>query len=257
MTVYEYGDKTAPTVLVQMVDDHDFSVLEAEVMAIKETATKPFKLLAVKVDDWNKDLSPWTAPPVFGSVDFGSGAQTTLDYVLSLCNDNAKNYYIGGYSLAGLFALWSSTQTALFKGVAAASPSVWFPNFTAYLQSNPIRSQKAYLSLGNKESKTRNQVMATVADKILECKDIITGQGIECFFEWNEGNHFQNPEKRTAKAFSWLLMHQNYSDSNICRNKMLKLQEDLHAVEEDRLKGKTGCTVDELESYLDDVIYSS
>ena len=205
MTFYEYGDKTASNVLVQMVDDPDFSVLEAEVMAIKEAATKPFKLLAMKVDDWNKDLSPWSAPPVFGNVNFGSGAQTTLDYVLSLCNDSAKNYYLGGYSLAGLFALWSATQSDLFKGVAAASPSVWFPNFTTYLQSNPILSQKVYLSLGNKEAKTRNQVMATVADKILECKDIITGQGIECFFEWNEGNHFQNPEKRTAKAFSWLL----------------------------------------------------
>ncbi len=205
MTVYEYGDKTASNVLMQMVDDHDFSVLEAEIMAIKEATAKPFKLLAVKVDDWNKDLSPWTAPPVFGSVSFGSGAQTTLDYVISLCNDNTKNYYLGGYSLAGLFSLWSSTQTDLFKGVAAASPSVWFPNFTAYLQSNPILSKKVYLSLGNKEAKTRNQVMATVADKILECKEIITAQGVDCLLEWNEGNHFQNPEKRTAKAFSCLL----------------------------------------------------
>ena len=34
---------------------------------------------------------------------------------------------LGGYSLAGLFALWASTQTDLFYGVAAASPSVWFP----------------------------------------------------------------------------------------------------------------------------------
>jgi hypothetical protein len=205
MTVYEYGDKTAPNVLVQMVDDHDFSGLEAEVMAIKEATAKPFKLLAVKVDDWNKDLSPWSAPPVFGNVNFGSGARTALDYVLSLCNDSTKNYYLGGYSLAALFALWSATQTDLFNGVAAASPSVWFPNFTAYLQSNPIRSKKVYLSLGNKEAKTRNQVMATVADKILECKEIITVQGVDCLLEWNEGNHFQNPEKRTAKAFSYLL----------------------------------------------------
>ena len=204
MTVYEYGDKTAPTVLVQMVDDHDLSVLEAEVMALKEATIIPFKFLALKVDSWNHDLSPWPAPAVFGSVPFGSGAQSTLDYVCSLCNDNTKNYFLGGYSLAALFALWSSTKTALFKGIAAASPSVWFPNFTTYLQSNPILSKKIYLSLGNKEAKTRNQVMATVADKILECKEIITGQGIECFFEWNEGGHFQNPEKRTAKAFSWL-----------------------------------------------------
>ena len=38
------------------------------------------------------------------------------------------------------------------------------------------------------------------------------------------------------------------------REKMLKLQEELLAVEEDRLEGRSGCTVDELEAYLNDVI---
>ncbi len=36
--------------------------------------------------------------------------------------------------------------------------------------------------------------------------------------------------------------------------KMLKLREELLAVEEDRLAGRNGCTPDELEAYLDDVI---
>ena len=38
------------------------------------------------------------------------------------------------------------------------------------------------------------------------------------------------------------------------RKKMLKLREELLAVEEDRLAGRTGCTVDELDTYLDSVI---
>lgn len=38
------------------------------------------------------------------------------------------------------------------------------------------------------------------------------------------------------------------------REQMLKLREELLAVEEDRLAGRTGCTPDELEAYLDDVI---
>ena len=38
------------------------------------------------------------------------------------------------------------------------------------------------------------------------------------------------------------------------REKMLKLREELLAVEEDRLEGRTGCTLDELSDYLDDVI---
>ncbi len=38
------------------------------------------------------------------------------------------------------------------------------------------------------------------------------------------------------------------------REKMLKLREELIAVEEDRLAGRVGCTLDELEDYLDDII---
>lgn len=38
------------------------------------------------------------------------------------------------------------------------------------------------------------------------------------------------------------------------RRKMLKLREELLAVEEDRMAGRSGCTVDELDAYLEDVI---
>ena len=38
------------------------------------------------------------------------------------------------------------------------------------------------------------------------------------------------------------------------REKMLQLREELLSVEEDRLAGRTRCTLDELDSYLDDMI---
>ena len=38
------------------------------------------------------------------------------------------------------------------------------------------------------------------------------------------------------------------------REKMLRLREELLAVEEDRLHGNIGCTLDELDSYLDNII---
>jgi PHD/YefM family antitoxin component YafN of YafNO toxin-antitoxin module len=40
----------------------------------------------------------------------------------------------------------------------------------------------------------------------------------------------------------------------IRREKMLKLREELLAIEEDRLAGRTGVTLDELDSYLEDII---
>ena len=38
------------------------------------------------------------------------------------------------------------------------------------------------------------------------------------------------------------------------REKMLRLREELLAIEEDRLQGRSGCTLDELDAYLNDVI---
>lgn len=38
------------------------------------------------------------------------------------------------------------------------------------------------------------------------------------------------------------------------RENMLKLREELLSVEEDRISGRTGCTLDDLDKYLDDII---
>lgn len=38
------------------------------------------------------------------------------------------------------------------------------------------------------------------------------------------------------------------------REKLLKLREELLAVEEDRMRGSKGCTLDELDTYLDEII---
>ena len=129
MTRIEYGNPESSNVLIQMVDDHDLSMIENEVDAITERVGDAFYLIALKVDDWNRDLSPWKAPAVFGKEAFGDGAKETLSRVLAELNDLGKKYYIGGYSLAGLFALLAAYQTKRFEGVAAASPSIWFPGF--------------------------------------------------------------------------------------------------------------------------------
>ena len=162
--------------------------------------------------DWNNDLSPWEAPAVFGKESFGSGASEMLGRLLGLCDDRSKTYYIGGYSLAGLFALWAAYQTDVFKGVAAASPSVWFPGFAEYMEKNEIRTDTVYLSLGDREEKARNPVMAPVGDRIREAHALLKERGVNCILEWNEGNHFKDPDLRTAKAFAWVLSSGNDSD---------------------------------------------
>ena len=43
-------------------------------------------------------------------------------------------------------------------------------------------------------------------------------------------------------------------ESFVRREKMLKLREELLAVEEDRIAGRVGVTPDELDSYIEDII---
>lgn len=205
MKTYEFGDQEAGICLIQPVDDHDLTGIEHEYNRIREFSGKDFHLIALKVNDWNHDLSPWNAPAVFGNDDFGDGAADTLEEVLSLCPNDGRKYYIGGYSLAGLFALWASAQTDRFAGVAAASPSVWFPQFLENIEETKPLCQTVYLSLGDREEKTRNPVMATVGDKIRELHSFLEKEGYDTILEWNEGNHFKDFDIRTAKAFAWVM----------------------------------------------------
>ena len=209
MTKYTFGDPYASNILVQMVDDHDLSVIEGEAASIRELAGTDFFLIAFKVNSWNEDLSPWNAPAVFGKEGFGSGAEATWKAVRNELApfDKEKNYYIGGYSLAGLFALWSAFQTDVFAGVAAASPSIWFPGFIDYMKEHALHTGAVYLSLGDREEKTRNPVMSTVGCCIREAYKMLNGKGVDCILEWNQGNHFREPDLRTAKAFAWVMQN--------------------------------------------------
>ena len=202
----EFGNRDADIVLIQPVDAHDLEVIEREAALIREFTKKDFLLAAFQVHDWNKDLSPWKAPAVFGREDFGEGAGDTLSEILYFCTDKTKNYYIGGYSLAGLFALWAVTRTDVFQGAACASPSLWFPGFEEYVRDHEILTQNVYLSLGDREEKARNPVMATVGDRVRAMHALLSDRKVRCTLEWNEGNHFRDSELRSAKAFSWVLL---------------------------------------------------
>ena len=205
MITYEYGNPEADTVLIQPTGEHELASLENEVREIEKRTSKEFRFIATKVENWNDDLSPWKASAVFKTEDFCGGASKTLENIIALCADKNRKYYIGGYSLAGLFALWAACQTDIFSGVAAASPSVWFPGFIDYMKTYKMKSQNVYLSLGDREEKTRNPVMAQIGNCIKEEYRCLLENGINCILEWNKGNHFKEADIRTAKAFAWIL----------------------------------------------------
>ena len=210
MKVFEFGDNKSDLILIQMVDSHSIQMIVSETELIRKLSGRDdFRLVACQVDDWNRDLSPWEAPPVFSKEGFGGKAEKTLqdlkESVLSQYGQ-ADRKFIGGDSLAGLFALWAAYREDSFEGVAAASPSVWFPGFLSMAEKETLKAKRVYLSLGDKEEKTKNPVMATVGDSIRRLHQIYEDAGgVKSGLEWNEGNHFREPELRMAKGYAWVI----------------------------------------------------
>jgi hypothetical protein len=48
--------------------------------------------------------------------------------------------------------------------------------------------------------------MSAVGDCIRRTEDTLRDRhGTPCVLEWNEGNHFREPDRRTARAFAWCM----------------------------------------------------
>ena len=208
-----YGEAHTEYLLLQMTGEHELQSMGSEVAAIAQSAHH-FLFAAIPVESWNDALSPWEAPAVWGKQGFGGNAADILRFLMEQVIPTLEQRFhlpenikiiLGGYSLAGLFALWASTQTDLFYGVAAASPSVWFPGWMEFERQHPIQAQRVYLSLGNKEEHSQNAVMAAVGDNIRALHSQLIARVADCTLEWNSGGHFKNAALRTAKAFRWTI----------------------------------------------------
>ena len=208
-----YGEPHAEYLLLQMTGEHELQSMESEVTAIAQSAHR-FLFAAIPVESWNDALSPWEAPAVWGKQGFGGKAADTLSFLTEQVIPTLKQQYplpknrqnhSGRLFAGGIVALWASTQTDLFYGVAAASPSVWFPGWKEFEQQHPIQAQRVYLSLGDKEEHTKNAVMAAVGDNIRALHSRLAERGADCTLEWNSGGHFKDADLRTARAFRWTM----------------------------------------------------
>ena len=175
-----------------------------------------FCLAAVPVTDWENELSPWKAEKVFrGGKDFGDGAGETILELERVIVPELKRALgfrempciVAGYSLAGLFAIYALYRTSAFTGAVSASGSLWFPGFLDYTASHtmPQTPGRVYLSLGDREKKTKSAVMRRVEENTAALHERFGAQGIKCIFELNPGGHFQDVEQRLAKGIAWVV----------------------------------------------------
>ncbi len=189
----------------------------AEVVnAVRRLTDVDFALAAVSGLCWEDDLTPWAIPPIgkgqapcAGKADVYIELLTggILPKVLEVLPGAPAYIALAGYSLAGLFALYAMFRTDAFARIASASGSLWYPGFVQYAQSHaPVRKPDAlYLSLGDREGRTRNPLMRPVEDNTRQLAAHYRNSGIPMILEMNPGGHFNDPNGRMARGIAWML----------------------------------------------------
>lgn len=199
--------------LIQPLERKEVATIGHEVALIAQHTPNPFVMAAFKIDDWHLQMSPWHDDAISRREEVGHHAEETLRFITHRLLPVLQQRFgdlpvvLGGYSLAALFSLWAATQTDVFTGIAAASPSVWIDGWQTFASSHPIFSKVAYLSIGRKEEHVRNLSMARVGANIRFEQQLLEQQlgPNNTTLQWNEGGHFDHMDARTAQAYAWTL----------------------------------------------------
>lgn len=165
---------------------------------------------------WDDDLTPWPIERISQNDTPCQGkADEYLAYLLEKLLPSLegkkglkpKARIIAGYSLGGLFALYAGFKTDRFASLVSASGSLWYPGFLDFARKNQFSPavNSVYLSLGDKEKKTKNRILQPVEDNTLAFRRFLEEKGIKTIFEMNHGNHFVDGERRMAKGIAWAL----------------------------------------------------
>lgn len=199
--------------LIQPLERKEVGTIGHEVSLIAQHTPHPFVMAAFKIDDWHLQMSPWHDDAISRREEVGHHAEETLRFITHRLLPVLQQRFgdlpvvLGGYSLAALFSLWAATQTNVFTGIAAASPSVWIDGWQTFASSHPILSKVAYLSIGRKEEHVRNLSMARVGANIRFEQQLLEQQlgPNNTTLQWNEGGHFDHMDARTAQAYAWTI----------------------------------------------------
>lgn len=186
---------------------------------LAELGCGPLALVTVGGIDWERDMTPWPAEPATRNEPAYTGGAG--DYLQKLTGsivpaaeaelaqaDIAPAWRgIAGYSLAGLFALWSLWQTDVFLRAASASGSLWYEGWLEYAAGHELARvpERVSLSLGSKEHKTPNRLMREVRRATEATTALLSERGAQATFELNPGNHFTQTDLRMARAIAALM----------------------------------------------------
>ena len=207
VSLYHSNVSGSPLIILNNYTGDGKSVVEAA----ETLESKDFNLLCIGNLNWNHDMTPWYCPPLSPKDTPCTGGAD--DYLMLLQEEivpeslkrvdgTPAHISIAGYSLAGLFALYALYHTDIFARAASMSGSLWFPDFKEYVFEHEMKRkpEKIYLSLGDKEARTRNQYLKLVQENTESIGEHFREAGIDVTFEMNPGNHFRDAELRSAKG---------------------------------------------------------
>ncbi len=158
------------------------------------------RLVMIYPYDWNYCMTPWKYHDKnMGKT--GGGEEFLSWFISEIYDEKYQRQYIGGYSLGGLFALFAACEKELFDGVMSVSGSLWYPGVLEYFNEKSIgkRIGKIYMSLGDKESLTKNAEREKVGFNTEKLAEVF-GRTKEVFFEYNRGGHFTDISERIVKS---------------------------------------------------------
>ncbi|MGI6110541.1 MAG: alpha/beta hydrolase [Eubacteriaceae bacterium] len=211
IAIYKNADQQAPVVFANMYMEAGKAVLDA----CETLGCRPFHLVSITNLRWNEELSPWAHAPVVTKEDHFTGEadqyiRVLTEQIIPFAEQqigSPSSLIIAGYSMGGLLALYAPYITGVFSAAVSASGSVWYPDFVSYARNHQfIKDPDAiYLSLGDRESRTRNQYLKQTEHCMEELCAIYREQGIRSVFELNPGNHYKDAALRLAKGITWVL----------------------------------------------------
>ncbi len=169
-----YGGANAEYLLLQMTGAHELQSMDYEVAAIAQSSQN-FLLAGLSSGKQNDALSPWKAPAVWGKRKGSQAAKLGRHFT----SDGAGHSHTGA-AVSSPGKRQNHSGRLLAGGIVCAvgiHPDRFFwcrrrfslcvvSGLDGVEQQHPIQAQHVYLSLGDKEERTKNTIMAAVGDNI-------------------------------------------------------------------------------------------
>lgn len=227
---YPSSYTSAPSApLIVVLDGVDVSFCNSWIIS----TTHACPIVVIHVDNWDDNFTPWPGVNPFNTTSTFTGkadaflehlTDTILPTLVAEKNLKPASLAICGYSLGGLFSCYALLHSTTFSFAASASGSFWYDNWVCYLHKldcipsstdTGCENKTFYASLGEQEAYRKNgdlQLVGTCTDDTL---DELERLGVNVpVFEFTQGTHIQNEDKKLQAACMWLDFKLSHNDAS-------------------------------------------